>query len=99
MKKPIVFMPTRADIEALGLGDLALNAFGQYARVVEISTRGVDTAGALFVCYYTEQSPTSRMSMSMKEGEIVRTVALSFAHRSAEIEDMEQRMRAERAGR
>lgn len=94
ISKPIYFIPTRNYIENLKVGDQALDCFGHMAKVVEISTRKNDVSGKLFVCYYTSDSDkgSSQTSMSMKEGELVRTVQLSCLHKSVELDSIERRM-------
>lgn len=88
--KVTAFRPTREEIAAIEVGSEAPDAFGKLARVVEITARKEDIHGKLFICYYTTWSENARMSNSMKEGEIVRTVDLSRAHTSAEIDAVER---------
>jgi hypothetical protein len=85
-------IPTWSEIESLAVGDLAPNAFGRMAEVVAITTKREDNNGNLFVCYTTRQSPTSTMTMSMKEGELIRHAGLR--HTSAELGAIESAMRA-----
>jgi hypothetical protein len=92
---PEIYMPTREDIEALKVGDVAPYAFGQ-GKVASISCRREDMYGRLYVLYYVHRSPTSQMSASMKEGEIVRSLAATREHTSAELRDIERAVRAER---
>jgi len=91
----VYLLPTRAQIASLKVGDQALNCFGRMSEVVEIAARKDDIHGYLFVCYYTRDAGQSgSTSMSMKEGELVRTVALSCLHKSAELDAIERDMRA-----
>lgn len=84
------FIPSRNDIDALKVGDQAPNAFGRMAEVVEISCRKDDIEGKRFVLYYTRTSATSQMSMSMKEGRLVRHAGLH--NTSAELDAIERDM-------
>lgn len=85
----LIFMPDRAYIEALKVGDYAPNSFGRMCEVVEITYRGLDVNGRLFVCYYTAFGRDARISHSLKEGRIDRTVALSNRYSSADIDRLE----------
>ena len=85
-------IPSRNDINALKVGDLAPNAFGSMAEVVEITCRRDDIEGKRFVLYYTRTSPTSQMSMSMKEGRLIRHAGLRRT--SAELDAIERSMLA-----
>lgn len=83
-------IPTTTEIAALRVGDLALNPFGHFARVAEITYRGIDVHGKAFVGYYTDFGDRSgRISNSMKAGELMRTVALSVRHTSRELDQIE----------
>jgi hypothetical protein len=92
----LLMLPTKDDVANLRVGDLAPNCFGALAEVTEICYRGVDVEGHAYVGYYTRTGPTSSMSMSMKEGELVRHAGL--LQTSAELDSIERRMRAEKAG-
>ncbi len=96
MKNPTIYFPTREDIDALEVGDMAPNAFGELAEVVDVSARRDDIHGARFVCYSTRFGPTSSMTMSLKQDAVARTVALCNVLNSAEIDALEQRLRAAR---
>lgn len=96
MSDPILFLPTRDQVNSLKVGDLALDCFGRWSTVVEITCRRDDIHGRRFVCFYTSFGPTSRISASMKEGELVRTVATTGRYRSVELDAIERRMLAER---
>ena len=92
-----LYMPTRDEIANLKVGDLAPDAFGKPVRVTEIFARREDAKGRLFVCYYTEHGVNGSISNSMKEDEIVRHALMRLS--SHEIDQIESRMRKERAGR
>lgn len=78
--------PTRDDVERLAVGDLALDCFGKWSTVTEVFARGVDDRGRAFVCYYTRFGENNgAISGSMKEGEVVSTVPLVSAYRSAKL--------------
>ena len=91
-----LLVPTRDQVETLQVGDLAIDCFGEMRRVTGIFARGYDTNGRAYVCYYTEHGEGSSISHSMKEGQLVRTVATSRHYTSAELVVIERRMR--RAG-
>jgi hypothetical protein len=96
--KPVCLIPTRAEVENLEAGDLALDCFGKYRRVTRVHGRGNDVKGRAYVCFYTEFTPgRSEMSGSYKEGELVRTVRLTRDHTSAELDRLEREMNAARA--
>jgi hypothetical protein len=82
-------MPERADINLVAVGELAFNCFGNMARVTEIHCRKEDINGRLFVGYYVDFGPGSTISMSIKEGEIIRHAGIRLTSdeiRQAEIE-------------
>jgi hypothetical protein len=58
---------TREYIESLRLGDLAPDPFGKLSKITKIYARREDINGKLFICYYTEFSPNSQISNSLKE--------------------------------
>jgi hypothetical protein len=74
----LVVRPTRAQIEALQVGDIGLDCFGHIARVKEIFARGIcEKDGRSFVCTYLEFGDNrGSISHSFKEGEIVPTIPL-----------------------
>jgi len=84
-----VTCPTREDIYNLKVGDIAPNCFGE-AEVTEIYALRDDYKGRAFVCYYTKLSDTSRISHSLREGEMVRSMNLCSGYTSAELEDLER---------
>ena len=85
------FFPTRDDVATIAVGKPAPDCFGKLAKVVEITYRGPDIHGKLFACYYTDFGTGSRISNSVKEDEILRTVELTNAHLSREIAEIEAR--------
>jgi hypothetical protein len=91
MSDPQIYIPTRAEIQSLEVGDLAPDCFGQWRRVTKIYGRGDDRNGKAYVCYYTEFGPTSSISNSIKEGEIHRSVALTGKFTSHELDEMKQK--------
>jgi hypothetical protein len=90
-------IPTREDIETLKVGDLAPDCFGRMNRVTEIFAQKDDINGRAFVCYYTAFGTSGSCSHSMKEGELLRTVATSNAYTSAELDAIERKANQERA--
>ena len=90
MSEPQIYIPTRAEIQSLEVGDLAPDCFGQWRLVTRIFGRGHDVKGKAYVCYYTEFGPTSSISNSLKEGEIHRTVALTGKYTSHELDILEK---------
>lgn len=93
MSTPIYLIPSRSDIESLKVGDMAINPFGKMMEAVDIYARGVDAKGRAWVLYYTAHGDQNgRISGSMTEGELVRTVPLTFRHTSAELDRIEREM-------
>jgi hypothetical protein len=90
------YMPTRAEVASLKAGDLIINPFGKPARVTRIHARGEDIHGKLYACYYVEWGEGSTISDSIKEGELLRTVAVSRDYTSAQLDAIERTMRKER---
>jgi|WetSurMetagenome_2_1015567.scaffolds.fasta_scaffold494268_1 hypothetical protein len=85
------FVPTRKEVEELREGDAALDCFGKLRRVMRITYRGVDIYGRAYVGFYTAFGENGgSISHSYKEGELVRTVALSNRYTSAECDRIEQ---------
>ena len=91
MSEPLIYIPTRDEIQSLELSDLAPDCFGQWMRVTKIFGKGDDRNGKVYVCYYTEFGPTSSISNSLKEGEINRTVDLTAKYTSHEIDVLEKK--------
>lgn len=90
--QPVEWVPTRAEVIALSGGDLALNPWGKWARVVEIFGRGDDVNGKAFVCYYTDEGRGSRISNSIKEDELTITVDLSRFYTSDQCRAIERQI-------
>ena len=84
-----IYIPTRAEIEALEVGDLAPDCFGHWKLVTRIFGRGDDINGKAYVCYYTEYGVRGSISNSLKEGQINRTVPLCGRYTSHELDQME----------
>lgn len=94
----IRLVPTREEVYTLKVGDLALDCFGRYSRITRIYAMRDDVHGRAFACFYTEFTPgRSEVSGSYKEGELVRTVPLTCAHTSAELDRIERDLLAARA--
>lgn len=90
-RSTIAYRPSRQDVENLHVGDFAPNVFGE-GKVTEIYAHGIDINGKSYVCYYSTWGPSgdSRISGSMKENEIVRTIALTAMLNSHEIDFLER---------
>lgn len=73
----LVVIPTREQVQALTVGDLAPDCFGRWAKVTRVYGQQDDMSGKAFVCYYTEFGEHSTVSNSMKEGEVCLTTAAS----------------------
>ena len=85
-------LPERADIDELKEGDTVSACLGE-AKVVEISYRGTDVNGCRYVGFFVAFGENNgRMSGSIKEGELIRTVALTGEFTSAELDAIEARM-------
>lgn len=84
-------IPTRQEIEDLKVGDEALGISG-WGRVKEIFARDTDINGKKFVCTYLEYPSGLVMSQSLKEGELIRTGAVTSKHTSAEVQEIEDNM-------
>lgn len=89
---PLIDLPTREDIAAMRVGAIAIDCWGRLSEITQITHIGEDVQGRLFCCYYTRKGPTSSCSMSRKERQITRTVALSFEYTSHEIDVLEREM-------
>jgi len=64
------YVPEREDVDGLKVGDRALNPFGKFGTVSEITARGTDINGRRYVCFYVSfGSHDGKISASMKEGE------------------------------
>jgi hypothetical protein len=94
-----LMMPEKADCENLKVGDMAMDCFGATNEVVEIFGVGhcqhperLDNA---YVCYYTALGPNNgRISHSMEEGQIIRTLETISKFTSQELNRIEYEMRA-----
>lgn len=73
----LITCPTREDVEALKVGDLAPNCFGGMAIVKEITYRGVNLKGKAYVGYYAAFGDNNgSISGSLIENQTVSTVPL-----------------------
>lgn len=88
----LLVMPTRDQVLALKVGDLAVDAFGRMSKVIEITARSVDWKGRAYVCYYTRTTATGSMSMAMKAGELVRHAGTSRLYTSAQLDKLASEM-------
>jgi len=91
---PQIYIPTRAEIQSMEVGDLAPDCFGHWRRVTKVYAKGHDVNGKAYVCYYTEFGPGASISNSLKEGEINRTVALTGKFTSHELDILEKSLSA-----
>ncbi len=96
------FLPTRADIEALQVGDLAPSSMSTddpdgFEIVTEITHKGVDIHGKAFACYYTRFGEGATISTSMKEDELYRTLRYCIKRKSYELDQIEKALLAKRA--
>jgi hypothetical protein len=96
MSNPILLIPTREQVQSLKVGDLALDCYGHWSKVTSIFAQKDDVNGRAYVCFYTDQGEGSNISGSYKEGELLRTVPLSFAYTSAQLDVIERRMKGGR---
>lgn len=90
------FMPTRAQIEDLKVGDIAFDGFGHKRKVTKITARGFDIKGKRYVCFYTEFGDYSSMSQSYKENELLLTTQLCANHTSVELMEIQREMQINR---
>jgi len=89
-----LFIPNLEDVANLKVGDLALDCFGKWSSVTEISFRGTDILGKTYVGFFTAAGPTSSISGTYRVGELVRTVAVTTVLTSNETADVERYMNA-----
>jgi hypothetical protein len=89
------FMPTRDEVMNLRAGNLVPDWVGCMRQEVEIYARRDDINVRAFGCYYIAYTDGSSTN-SIKEGELLRTVALSARYSGDELHQIEARMRAER---
>ena len=87
------YIPEASDVADLKVGDKALNVWGEFAEVTDVTARSVDIHGAPFVCYYTRDG-SGWISAGMKAGELVRTMPLTRLLDSAACDALEREMRA-----
>ena len=66
------------------------------SKVVSVTAKREDIEGKLFCCYNTHSGPGSSISMSQKENQLTRHVGTSTKYKSAELDEIEKTMRAER---
>ncbi len=91
----MLYIPTLHEIESLSVGDMALNCFGQEAKVTQVTHRGTDIYGKAYVLYFTATATgNGEMSMSMREDELVRHVGTSKYFNSWQLDDIEKDMLA-----
>lgn len=61
------YMPTTEDVTGLRPGMKAINVWGRFEEVTDITARSTDIHGNEFVCYYTKDG-SGWISASMKAG-------------------------------
>lgn len=88
-----LFMFTREQVEGLRVGDFAPDPFGRLREVKSVDFRGNDVNGKAYVGYSVEFGLHSTITNSIKEGKLLRTVALSRELNSAEIDQLEASMK------
>lgn len=89
---PVIFLiPSEKDVASLKPGDRAIDPFGRWAEVTEISFRGTDTRGFQYVGYCTKTGPTSSVSGGYKVNRLVRHAGIR--HTSSETDAIEAKMR------
>ncbi len=87
-----IWIPTRHEINAIRIGDRALDCFGHERKVVAITALADDIHGKRYICYYTEFGAGrdgSRISNSAKESQLSRTLATSNRFTSTELDMLE----------
>ena len=84
------YMPTKEDIFNITVNSMAPDCFGKMAKVTRVHGAGIDINGKHYVCYYTEFGANGSISNSLKEDTILRTVAMSCAFTSHEIDCFER---------
>lgn len=85
-----LMVPTGEDIESIEVGKKAPDCFGNMSDVKRIFYRTVNRNGKKCVGYYTDFGPYASISMSLTEGELVRTVAACNIYKSAELDRFEK---------
>lgn len=95
-------VPELADVRDIKVGDDAPNCFGGTGLVTAVNYRGTDRNGAEFVGYTVAMSDNDTIwngcgcSSSMKVGELMPTVAATRAFLSADLETVEEYVKAGR---
>jgi hypothetical protein len=89
MNYALRFKPSRKYVESLKVGDLAVNPYGRLSKVVKITFRGDDTNGRAYVGVELENGEFSTITNSYKQGELVRTLALSAQFTSTQCDEIE----------
>lgn len=87
------FAPTREQIESLDVGDFAPDCFGRERRIVEITYRGTDVNGRVYVGVRLDFGDRSTITESYKENTIHRT---ANGPNSSEYDRIERIIRTER---
>lgn len=91
------YVPTRKEVEAVKVGSMAPNCFGEMAEVKEVFGRGDDINGKAYVCYYTYFGKDGgSISNSLKEDELLRSVAACRNYTSWELDEIERAIVASR---
>ena len=88
--EPEVFAPTRAEVQGLEVGDLALACWGTWQTVTRIYAAGFTPDGLAYALFYTRTDTGSEISCDYTEGRICRTVPLCNRHTSADLDRMER---------
>ena len=88
-------IPTRSDVEGLKVGDSSIDPYGRLAEVVSVYAQQNDIKGRAFACFYVKNGDRSIISQGIKEGKLVRTLALSRYFTSAETDAIERAVNAE----
>ena len=94
MTQVMLWVPSAAEVNAVCVGSMLPNTFGNVSEVVEISYRGTDVKGRPYVGFYSRFSENATMSDSIKAGELVRSVQTSRYFKSAELDTIERSMNA-----
>jgi len=90
-----VLFPTRSFVETLCEGCRIVDVFGKTAVVTEISYKGDDVNGRRYVGGYCFNG-TTKVSFSLKEDDVLRTVPLCSEFKSREIDSIEEDLRSAR---
>ena len=93
-------VPEQVDVDGVAVGSQAPSCFGRLGLVTAVYRRGCDFQGHAFVSYTVALSERDTVatgtgcSMSMKVGELIRSVALTGRLNSAECDALEHEMNA-----